>query len=78
MLFLPFIFMALLNLFMNPISKRPAVAAGRGLATGIAGGLLSAPLTLVPAAKPAAARPAAAKPAAAKPAAVEEAGGCCG
>jgi len=53
-------------------------AAGRGLATGIAGGLLSAPLTLVPAAKPAAAKPAAAKPPAAKPAAVEEAGGCCG
>jgi hypothetical protein len=39
-----------------------AAPAGRGLATGIAGGLLSAPLTLLPVAS----------------AAGEQAGGCCG
>ncbi len=39
------------------------VPASRGLATGIAGGLLSAPLTLLPVAAPAAG---------------EQAGGCCG
>jgi hypothetical protein len=41
----------------------PAAAAGRGLATGIAGGLLSTPLTLVSASQPTAG---------------EQAGGCCG
>jgi hypothetical protein len=44
-------------------ASETAGPAGRGLATGISGGLLSAPLTLLPVATPAAG---------------EQAGGCCG
>jgi glycine/D-amino acid oxidase-like deaminating enzyme len=47
----------------TPAAEAAVPLAGRGLATGIRGGLLSAPLPLVPVAGPAAA---------------EQAGGCCG
>jgi thioredoxin reductase len=47
----------------TPDAEAVTVPAGRGLATGIAGGLLSAPLTLLPVATPASG---------------EQAGSCCG